>query len=70
MQTVWTRSEQTECRSWDTLIVFLTEFFFKLIFKKVSRGQQKYEKLAKLPRVKRYFYIPNLSHLTISDTNQ
>ena len=68
------RSRPTECRSWsgskafDTLIVFLFFFLFfffkKLILRKVSRGQQKHEKLHSRPRVK------ILNHIMILQKSQ
>ena len=45
------RSGPTKCRSWsgsklfDTLIVFLKQFFEKVNLEKVSRGEQKHEEL-------------------------
>ena len=52
------KSRPTECWSWSesklfgTLIVLLKEFFFLNILKKVSRRQQKHEKLTIMQRVK------------------
>ena len=44
----------TKCRSkpLDKLIVFLKEFFEKVNFEKVSRQQQKHEKLPSMQKVK------------------
>ena len=51
------RPGPTECRScsgsklFDTLIVFLKEFFEKVNFEKISRQHQKHEKLLSMQRV-------------------